>query len=136
MDWLSRQGVRALISLTEKPLREEVVRQSGMLYLHLPVEDMQAPVLEDICAFMEFVKKAQRAKRPVVVHCRAGMGRTGTLLACYLVHQNCDPEEALAQIRRKRPGSIETLAQEAAVREYAAHLKSGAASWRKALSTN
>ena len=135
LGWLSSQGVRALVSLTEKPLREEIVREQGMLYLHLPIEDMQPPRLEDIAVFIDFVREAQKAERPVAVHCRAGIGRTGTLLACYLVHRNCDPEEALAEIRRKRPGSIETIAQEAAVREYAAYLKSAAA-WNNALSRN
>lgn len=136
LDWLSRQGVQALVSLTEKPLSEEAVRQSGMRYLHLPVADMEPPTLEDVCRFMDFVEQAQRSKLPVVVHCRAGMGRTGTLLACYLVHRDCPPEEALAQIRRRRPGSIETLAQEAVVREYAAQLRAGASIWSRTLSTN
>ena len=59
----------------------------------------------------------------MVVHCGAGMGRTGTMLACYLVGQGYAAQDALAEVRQRRPGSVETLEQEAVIHEYANHLK-------------
>ena len=51
----------------------------------------------------------------VVVHCMAGIGRTGTVLAGYLVWQGYSPEVAITEIREKRPGSIETISQESTI---------------------
>ncbi|HCA46062.1 MAG TPA: protein-tyrosine-phosphatase, partial [Armatimonadetes bacterium] len=52
------------------------------------------------------------------VHCMAGLGRTGTMIACYLVSQGMPAEEAIAEVRRARPGSIQTEQQEQAVRRW------------------
>jgi protein-tyrosine phosphatase len=55
----------------------------------------------------------------VAVHCGAGLGRSGTLLAAYLVSQGAAPDAAIADVRAARPGSIETDEQEAAVHYFA-----------------
>lgn len=53
------------------------------------------------------------------MHCTLGFGRTGTMLACYLVKERglC-AGDAIAEIRRLRPGSIETYEQEKAVFQF------------------
>ena len=52
------------------------------------------------------------------IHCGAGLGRTGTLLACYFVSKGMTAKNAVARVRRLRPGSIETAEQERAVEEF------------------
>ena len=69
-----------------------------------------------------FISKAIAAGRPVGVSCGAGLGRTGTMLACYLVSNGLDAEKAINEVRAKRPGSIETKAQSDAVHAYAGQL--------------
>jgi atypical dual specificity phosphatase len=128
LSWLSAQGAGAVVSLTEEPLQAALLERQGLRYLHLPIEDMQAPSLEEVASFVAFVDQCLAEGRPVVAHCRAGLGRTGTMLACYLVHRDTDPRTALSQVRRQRPGSVETWAQEQAVYEYAAH-RLAATSW-------
>lgn len=120
--WLRGAGIGAIASLTEQPLDARALIATRMEYLHLPVEDFAPPSPAQICDFVEFVRDQNAAGRAVAAHCGAGMGRTGTLLACYLVYLGETPVQAIDSIRSIRPGSIETPEQEAAVRSYAASL--------------
>jgi len=54
----------------------------------------------------------------VLVHCRGGLGRAGTVAACLLVEFGVRPEEAIQRVRIARPNAIETSAQERHVRAY------------------
>jgi atypical dual specificity phosphatase len=118
VDWLQQQGVRNIVSLTHPVFDPDRLNAAGFGYLHLPVEDFTAPELDQIERFVQFVDEAP-ARGATVVHCTAGMGRTGTMLACYLVHQGYDPDRAIAEVRALRPGSIETSEQSAIIHRYA-----------------
>lgn len=112
-------GLKAIISLTEKPLPPEALNALDFSYLHLPVEDFTPPSLAQIREGLAFIKAQNSEAHPVLVHCGAGMGRTGTLLACYLVSQGKLPQEALDEVRQLRPGSVETVEQEQLVFQLA-----------------
>jgi atypical dual specificity phosphatase len=84
-----------------------------------PVPDFTPPELDQIQRMIEFIDQQTAEKRPVVVSCYAGIGRTGTVLACYLVHRGASPEDAINRIRELRQGSVQTPEQEAAVYGYA-----------------
>ena len=119
LKFLKEQGIGAVVSLTETPLDLSEVRKEGFQYLHLPVEDFMPPSLEQIRTFMVFFEKAESEGVAVVTHCAAGRGRTGTVLACALVRRGYQPEDAIAEVRRLRPASIETQEQEELIRKYA-----------------
>ncbi|NKB69947.1 MAG: protein phosphatase [Candidatus Latescibacteria bacterium] len=119
LEQLHNNGIGAIVSLTENPLDRNIVQAKGLRYLHIPIADMCPPTLDDVFAFIEFAGEAAKEKRKILVHCGAGMGRTGTMLACYLVNDGFDAGRAIEQTRRQRPGSVETEEQEQLVYLYA-----------------
>ena len=119
---LKARGVGAVVSLTERPLPDGLLKQHDLTHLHLPVPNLTPPLPTQIDRFMAFCEQNLEKGRPVAVHCLAGMGRTGTMLACYLVRQGTSPKEAISTVRARRPGSIETPEQEKAVFRYAVRL--------------
>lgn len=114
------QGITAIVSLTEAPLPIAVLREADMRYLHLPVVDFTPPALEQIEEFVRFVDSVREEGGAVLVHCFAGQGRTGTLLAAYLVKNGLTAKEAISRVREIRPGSIENKSQERMVHRFSA----------------
>jgi len=58
-----------------------------------------------------------------MVHCAAGIGRTGTILACYLIkYQKYSAIDAIKKVRKERPGSIQSERQEFVIGLYQKHV--------------
>lgn len=117
--WLREQGIQLLISLTVDPPRRDLVNEAGLLVVHVPVIDMHAPSQEQIDLCLGSIAKGHAQNMGVGIHCGAGLGRTGVILACYFVHKGLDAQSAIARVRRLRPGSIETDEQVEAIEQYA-----------------
>lgn len=121
--WLREQGIQLLISLSENPPRRDLINEAGLLLLHVPILDLHPPSSKQVELIMSAIDKAHAHKMGVGIHCGAGLGRTGTILACYLVHKGMGAANAIARIRRLRPGSIETDEQVEAIEDYARRLR-------------
>jgi atypical dual specificity phosphatase len=124
---LAERGVTVLVNLHERPHSPEVLARHGLTQLHLPVPDFTPPSLEQLEHGIAAIERAVDDGHKVAVHCAAGLGRTGTLVACYLVKRGFAPDAAMARIRAARPGSVETPQQEQAVKDYARHLSQSTA---------
>ena len=118
LEALSRQGVQVIVNLHERAHGPARLHPYGMAEVHLPVRDFTAPTPEQLAQGVAEIESAIRAGKTVAVHCGGGLGRTGTLLACYLVSQGMTTVDAITRVRQLRPGSIETREQLDAVLTY------------------
>ncbi len=121
-EFLHQEGIRVLVSLTEEVPDGDIITAAGMKQVHIPVHDFTAPTIAQIEEFVSVVKDAVVRGEAVGVHCTAGLGRSGTMAAAYLVTNGASAVEAIAKIRQLRPGSIETELQEDVVKQYEIHL--------------
>lgn len=117
--WLREQGIEILLSLTEERPRRDWIEEAGLLVDHVPLEDMEPPEQDQLERCVSTIVRANERRMGVAVHCGAGLGRTGVVLAAYFVARGLTATNAIARIRRLRPGSIETDEQAAAVELYA-----------------
>lgn len=122
VDWLrEKKGIKAILSVREGPLVKAWVE--GVSYLNVPVKNHYPPTLEQLRSCVEFILLQISLERKTDVHCAAGRGRTGTVLAAYLCRRHgLSAEEAMRQVRAMRPGSIER-SQESVIEEYYRSLK-------------
>lgn len=126
LNWLRTKGVEVVITLTESPLPRQWVNDAGLMAVHVPVEDLRAPSPEQLGLCIATIRRAKEQQIGAAVHCAAGIGRTGTVLAAWFVSEGLSANEAIEHVRLLRPGSVETPEQTAAVKEYAKSLRANA----------
>jgi atypical dual specificity phosphatase len=93
IDLLRKDGIAAILSVYERPLDQRDLDRFGLRYLWQETDDLSPP--PDLAAACAFIDEARTAGAATLVHCLAGIGRTGTVLAAYLIHSGlCDTAEA------------------------------------------
>ena len=116
--WLQEEGVKSIVTIREEPLDDDWT--SNVNYLHVLSDDMGVPTFDDLKNSVDFIHDRIENNEPVLVHCLAGLGRTGTILACYLIkYQKMSAEDAIQHVREKRHGSIQSFVREELFFQYA-----------------
>ena len=115
---LSRCGVTMLITLTEKDFPQDALARHGLKNFHLPVYDHEPPTVAQVQMLLARMSAAMRRGEVLAVHCLAGLGRTGTVLAAWMVREGLTAEEALRRVRLIDAQYVQSEAQEALLYEY------------------
>ena len=116
---IASAGIELLVTLTEEPPAPAQLSAFGLQSRHFPIRDMGVPALGAAARLCSEMERRIESGQSVAVHCMAGLGRTGTILAAFLVWTGTDPQQAIAQIRRLSPGYIQTRQQEQFVHSFA-----------------
>ena len=99
---LAQAGITHFIDLTEptEPLKAYQAPK-GTVRLNYPIANFGVPSISQMQAILQAIESALKQGGQVFVHCRAGIGRTGTVSAAWLVEQGLDGEAALALLNQK-----------------------------------
>ncbi|MCK5359912.1 MAG: ATP-binding cassette domain-containing protein [Gammaproteobacteria bacterium] len=107
----------------EKTVPEQDARERGIRIRHLPIEDMQVPSVEEARKLAEEINGWLKAGKRIAVHCKAGLGRTGTIIAVYFVYTGLTPEQAIQKVRNVEPRMIQSNEQEVFITNFFGYLK-------------
>ncbi|KAJ9551150.1 hypothetical protein OSB04_015195 [Centaurea solstitialis] len=120
---LKQLGVGGVITLNEPYetlVPTSLYRAHGIDHLVIPTRDyLFAPSFIDIDRAVNFIHKNATGCRTTYVHCKAGRGRSTTIVLCYLVeYKHMTPASALEYVRSRRPRVLLAPSQWKAVQEY------------------
>ncbi|XP_054809178.1 phosphatidylglycerophosphate phosphatase PTPMT1-like [Prosopis cineraria] len=120
---LKELGVCGVITLNESYetlVPTTLYHAHGIEHLVIPTRDYCfAPSLRDICRAVDFLHENASSGRSTYVHCKAGRGRSTTIVICYLVHyQMMTPDDAYDYVKSIRPRVLLASSQWQAVQEY------------------
>jgi ADP-ribosyl-[dinitrogen reductase] hydrolase len=122
LDVIYNEGIDIIICLLENYEMHnldlahypEKVKDHGIIFYHFPIRDGSIPKKK----YINFISYHLLLGHNVLIHCKCGLGRAGTMAACLLKKVGFDADEAITYIRSKREGAIQTKRQEKYILNY------------------
>lgn len=100
---VSTHGIGAIVDLREEARDDqELLRELGIAFLHLPAPDMDALGVEGLDRGIAFVRACHQHGHRVLIHCQHGIGRSPLLALCVLVDAGSSPLDALEHAKARR----------------------------------
>lgn len=99
------------------------LKDKGILFLHLPIFDGYIPSISEMKPVVNKLVHKLLSGNNILIHCRCGYGRAGTIAACILLHFNYTSINAIKLIRDRRDKAIQTKHQEQFISKYENYLK-------------
>ena len=119
---LQDAGITHLLTLTEYPYPAAVAASYQISSIHAPIVDMQPPSFEQAIELCRKIDELLSNGNVVAVHCKAGLGRTGTILAAYWLwcaQPRLSGTQAIQHIRSLNGGMIQSIVQEEFLENFA-----------------
>ena len=117
LDFIYEEGIRAIVSM-EHYNHPQAITSRRFEHLNIGIPDFTAPSLAQLKRIIGFINAMNDKLKPVLVHCYAGIGRTGTVVAAYLINHGMGVEGALQHVRARIPGAVQTEDQEHILHVY------------------
>lgn len=97
----------------------------GFRFLHFPIVDRKISSLENTLPLLINMINLLNAGQSIFMHCKGGLGRSGTIAACLAMYYGVSYENVISFIRSNRPGAIQTQSQKNFIKMFDEVLKSG-----------
>jgi len=117
IEFLKENGIKWIYNLTETGLDEEF-DDKGFNIVHFSIPDMGIPMPKNAFEICKEIKSNIESGEKVLVHCKGGLGRTGTIIACVLVEMGYSPEDAIIEVRKNIRLAIQNSLQENFISNY------------------
>lgn len=99
LDIIKKQGIGVIVNLCAECYDlNEIEKKAGFEVYHLPIPDESAPDLEDMKKALTWLDDIINRGQKVIVHCRFGIGRTGTFVIAYLLKNGFSLDDALEKM--------------------------------------